>query len=53
MVCEQEVELRIGDSLLVGELRVTVVDIDGDEVVFRVDDSTGPDPSPDVVIRPR
>jgi hypothetical protein len=38
-VREQEVELRVGDSVWLGEYRVTVVEIDGDEVVFQVDDS--------------
>ena len=38
-VREQEIELRVGDSVWLGEYRVTVVEIDGDEVVFQVDDS--------------
>ncbi len=38
-VREQEIELRVGDSVWLGEYRVTVIEIDGDEVVFQVDDS--------------
>ncbi len=34
---EIEVELRIGDSLLIGDDWLTVVDVEGDEVCFRVD----------------
>lgn len=34
---EQEIELSIGDSLQIGEHTVTVVDVEGDKVSFRVD----------------
>ena len=34
---EQEIELSIGDSLLIGEHIVTIVDVEGDEVSFRID----------------
>ncbi len=37
MFDDQEVELCIGDVLRVGHYSVTVVDIDDDEVSFRVD----------------
>ena len=52
---EQEVELRVGDSLWLGQIRVTVVDIDQGEVVFQVDDpsSTKAGTAPDIVVRPR
>ena len=41
-VQEQEFELSIGDVLQIGDRFVTVIDIDGSEVTFRVDpaDST-------------
>jgi len=32
-----EIELSVGDTLQIGDCVVTVVDIDGDEVSFRVD----------------
>ena len=38
MVQVQEIELSVGDVFRVGETMVTVIDIDGDEVTFRVDD---------------
>ena len=39
----QEVELRVGETLVVGQHRVTVVEIDGEEIVFQVDEpDTGP-----------
>ncbi len=34
---EQEIELSIGDSLQLGQHTVTVIDIDGGEVSFRID----------------
>lgn len=43
-VREQEIELRVGDSVWLGEYRVTVVEIDGDEVVFQIDDSEKSEP---------
>lgn len=36
---EYEIELSIGDVLQVGDCTVTVIDIDGPEVSFRVDSS--------------
>ena len=33
----QELNLTIGDVIQVGDVTVTVIDIDGDEVTFRVD----------------
>lgn len=50
---EQEVELRVGDTLWLGQLRVTVVDIEEGEVTFQVDDPNCGGPAPDVVVRPR
>jgi len=38
-VDEREFELTVGDVLHVGEYVVTVVDIDGTDVSFRIDDS--------------
>ena len=37
LVQEQEIELSIGDSLQIGQHTVTVVDIDGGDVSFRID----------------
>ena len=39
---EIEVELGIGDVLLVGDRLMTVVDIDGDEVCLRFDAADDP-----------
>lgn len=36
---EVELELSVGDVLRIGDYTVTVVDLDGAEVSFRVDDS--------------
>ncbi|MGD9856625.1 MAG: hypothetical protein AB7U20_16885 [Planctomycetaceae bacterium] len=33
----QEIELSIGDCLQIGDHTVTIVDIEGDEVNFRID----------------
>ncbi|MCA9072013.1 MAG: hypothetical protein KDA84_23960 [Planctomycetaceae bacterium] len=38
------VELAVGDVLLIGNRTVTVIDIEGSEVHFRVDDDHSPDP---------
>ncbi len=37
LVQEQEIELSIGDSLQIGQHTVTVIDIEGGEVSFRID----------------
>ena len=34
---EQEIELAVGDVVQIGQYTVTVIDIDGLEVSFRVD----------------
>lgn len=47
----EEVELRVGETLRIGPYRVTVVEIDGEEIVFRVDDPT--EKPAKVAIRPR
>ncbi len=33
----QEISLTVGDVIQLGDVTVTVIDIDGDEVTFRVD----------------
>ncbi|MBW3540982.1 MAG: hypothetical protein KY476_11985 [Planctomycetes bacterium] len=38
---EYELELSVGDVLVIGNRTITVVDIDGPEVSFRVDDADG------------
>ncbi len=44
---EITVELSVGDVLVIGNRTVTVIDIEGSEVHFRVDDAPGePLPSP-------
>ncbi|MFO1022342.1 MAG: hypothetical protein U0903_16855 [Planctomycetales bacterium] len=35
---ESEMELNVGDTILVGESLLTVVDVEGQEVVFRIED---------------
>jgi hypothetical protein len=36
-VYETEVELTVGETVQVGELAVTILDIDGDAIHFRID----------------
>jgi hypothetical protein len=36
-VQEQEIELSIGDSIQIGQHTVTVIDIEGTEVCFRIE----------------
>ena len=48
----KEVELRVGETLRIGQYRVTVVEIDGEEIVFQVDDPKNDKPAK-VAIRPR
>lgn len=44
------VELAVGDVLLIGNRTVTVIDIEGSEVHFRVDDDPSPvPPTPDTL----
>ena len=38
-----ELDLSVGDVFHVGETTVTVIDIDGEEVTFRVDDASSHD----------
>lgn len=38
------VELSVGDVLLIGNRTVTVIDIEGSEVHFRVDEDHSPNP---------
>ena len=40
MVQFHEMDLAVGDVLLIGETTVTVVDIEDGEVTFRIDDGT-------------
>ena len=35
---EQTIELSVGDVVYIGDRTLTVIDIDGDEVSFRVDE---------------
>lgn len=37
---EQTIELSVGDVVYIGDRTLTVIDIDGDEVSFRVDEIT-------------
>lgn len=37
---EQTIELSVGDVVYIGDRTLTVIDIDGDEVSFRVDEVT-------------
>lgn len=41
---EFTVELAVGDVLLIGNRTLTVIDIEGPEVHFRVDDDLSPHP---------
>ena len=34
---EMELELRIGETVLIGDTRLTVVDVDGDEIFFQIE----------------
>ncbi len=47
-----EVELRVGEKLWIGECLVTLIEIDGGEVVFKIDDSQAETPVK-VAARPR
>ena len=38
IVPEQTIELAVGDVVYIGDRTLTVIDIDGDEVSFRVDE---------------
>ncbi len=38
IACEQEFDLSIGEALRIGDRIVTIVDVDGIEVGFRIDD---------------
>lgn len=49
---ENEVELRVGEAVWVGHYRVTVIEVDGREVVVQVEESTGEETSTPVG-RPR
>ena len=51
----QEVELRVGETVRLGRVRVTVIDIDNGEVTFQVEDpNEGKDTRPpDLTGRPR
>lgn len=48
----KEVELRVGETLVIGQYRVTIVEIDGEEIVFQVDDPETGLPAR-VAVRPR
>ena len=54
----QEVELRVGDTVVIGEVRMTVVDITDDEVTLDFVDAdkvepTAPSFATEVILRPR
>ena len=34
---DTDIELSIGETVLVGEISVTILDIEGDEIRFRID----------------
>ena len=40
---EREIELSVGDVVRIGEYTVTVVDVDGLEVSFKIDSSESDD----------
>lgn len=42
-----ELELTVGDVVVIGEFTVTVMDIENDEVTFRIDEPKS-DSTPDV-----
>jgi len=45
-VNETEVELSIGETVLVGEVAVTILDVEGDAIRFSVEPpANSPDPS--------
>ncbi len=43
LVNESEVELSLGETVQIGDYSVTIIDIDGDEIQFRVDPPEGED----------
>jgi len=45
-VQRQELELAVGDVLRVGDTTVTVIDIENDEITFRIDDADSHDIDP-------
>ena len=45
MVQSQEFEVTVGDILRIGDTTVTVIDIDGGEITFRIDDGDSLDDS--------
>ena len=47
---EQTIELSVGDVVYLGNRTLTVIDIDGDEVSFRVDETGTEEPA---VLPPR
>ena len=46
MVQRQELELAVGDILRIGDTTVTVIDIENDEITFRIDDADLHDEDP-------
>lgn len=38
---ERELEVTVGDVFIVGDYTVTVVDVDGPEVSFRIEEASG------------
>lgn len=48
-----EIELTVGDVVLIGEYTVTVIDLEDGEVTFRIQDPVAEDESPDTQTSPR
>jgi hypothetical protein len=36
-----ELELNVGETVQIGDVRITVVDVEGDEIIFHVEQSEG------------
>jgi hypothetical protein len=34
---ESELELQIGESVFIGDIRLTILDVDGDEIFFQIE----------------
>ncbi|QDU09492.1 hypothetical protein V202x_28670 [Gimesia aquarii] len=47
LVQSLELELSIGDTIQIGDQFLTVVDIEGDEILFQLDSGDPPNPKPE------
>ncbi len=36
-MADREIELQVGETVLIGDCQLTVIDVDGAEVTFRID----------------